>query len=635
MHTKKTLKLLSACILTVALLGTVTTPTLAQDRLAVGPGVQHGELDFPINWKRYYSYAEWSQIMHDLQDRYSDLADIESIGQSRMGRDQFLLTITAKSTGSHDSKPAMWIDGAIHGNEINGVMCSLYTAWYLLTRYEYDQFVHDLVNSTTFYILPGLNVDANESYAVHPNTPHNPREPYRPEDNDGDGLYDEDQNEDVDGDGELSYMYIEDADGPLKLSPDGRLFVQVTDTTERVMRFRRIGSEGYDNDGDGLINEDDIGGPDPNRNYPYDWNLQAGNPYTMSEPETRNTYEFMRTHDNIYATFHYHNIGRLIMFSVPPALERQAGAQAGGGAYGMFGGRRQRSFTDSLAFLRESNKWAQLFDRQVAEEYQHDMDVQTTIVTAGARILQNYRPVFAGAQGQTAASTYFMLGAYSYLIELWGPPSFAADVNQDGRVDDAEYLEWVDTELMGEGWIDPHRVQHPDLGEIWIGGSLKKHIARTPPGKYVEMEAQKNSDFVLYAASQFPKVEVTDISVTPETGDLLWVDVSVTNDRVYPTSSDTENAWGSAVKDVISLNSSQGIERIEIPEGMTMLDPTDRSSGATGVSEDEHEFRLKGNETLVFRYLVRMTGGSGWVEANVESFHGGTASKRINIRSGG
>jgi len=123
--------------------------------------------------------------------------------------------------------------------------------------------------------------------------------------------------------------------------------------------------------------------------------------------------------------------------------------------------------------------------------------------------------------------------------------------------------------------------------------------------------------------------------VTPETGDLLWVDVSVTNDRVYPTSSDSENEWGTAVKDVISLRSSPGIERIEIPEGMTMIDPMDRSSRATGVSEESHEFRLKGNETLTFRYLVRMTDASGWVEANVESFHGGTASKRINIRSGG
>ena len=139
-------------------------------------------------------------------------------------------------------------------------------------------------------------MDAIASFVSFPNTPNNPREPYRPEDNDGDGLYDEDQTEDVDGDGELSVMYMEDPDGPLKLSADGRRFVEVTDSTERVRRFRRIGSEGYDNDGDGRINEDDIGGPDPNRNFPFGWNLQAGNPYPMSESETRNVFEFQRAH---------------------------------------------------------------------------------------------------------------------------------------------------------------------------------------------------------------------------------------------------------------------------------------------------------------------------------------------------
>lgn len=202
-------------------------PLNGQKKLQTSPGGYHGELDFPISWKRYYSYAEWTKIMHDLARQYSHLADIQSIGKSRMGRDQFLLTIAAKTTGKPESKPAMWVDGAIHGNEVNGITCSLYLAWYLLTRYDYDPYVHELVNRSTFYFLPGFNVDANESYVTWPNTANNPRETYRPEDDDGDGLYDEDQTEDVDGDGELSMMYIEDPAGDFKLSTDGRRFVRV------------------------------------------------------------------------------------------------------------------------------------------------------------------------------------------------------------------------------------------------------------------------------------------------------------------------------------------------------------------------------------------------------------------------
>ncbi|NOR14775.1 MAG: peptidase M14, partial [Candidatus Aminicenantes bacterium] len=287
-----------------ALVFSLIGPMKAQEKLQKSPGGYHGEWDFPISWNRYYAYPEWTKIMQDIQKKYPHLSAIQSIGKSRMGRDQYLITITAKSTGKDTEKPAMWVDGAVHGNEVNGISCSLYLMWYLLTRYDYDPYVHELVNDCTFYILPGLNVDANESYVSYPNTAHNPREPFRPEDNDGDGLYDEDRTEDVDGDGEISEMYIEDPKGDYKLSVDKRRWVRVDDPKEEVKRFRRLGQEGYDNDGDGMINEDDIGGPDPNRNYPAGWNLQAGNPYPMSEPCTRNAYTFQLEHTNIFASFH-------------------------------------------------------------------------------------------------------------------------------------------------------------------------------------------------------------------------------------------------------------------------------------------------------------------------------------------
>jgi len=629
MRTHTLLKLLPACLLAAFLSTAGVEPALAQSKLQENPGGYHGEMDFPISWKRYYSYEEWTGIMHDIQREYPALADIQSIGKSRMGRDQFLITITAKSTGAHDGKPAMWIDGAIHGNEVNGITCSLYVMWYLLTRYDYDPFVHDLVDNTTFYILPGLNVDANDSFVSFPNNPNNPREPYRPEDNDGDGLYDEDQTEDVDGDGQMSMMYVEDPQGDLKLSPDGRRFIEISDPSENVLRFTRIGQEGFDNDGDGRINEDDIGGPDPNRNFPYGWNLSAGWPYTMSEPETRNVYEFQRTHPNIFASFHFHNTGRLIMFAAPnPVPAGTPGQSAGGG-----GGRGQQLDPAArLAQMRAENKYAQLFDRQVAPEYQQDMAVQTEIVTTGARLLKNYTPTISGLSGQAQAASYHMLGAYAYLIELWGSPDFAADINDDGRVSDEETMMWIDLELHGEGWVTPHKFDHPDLGEIWIGGTQKKHTQRTPPARYIEMEAQKNADFVMYCASQFPKVEISDIVVTPEGGNLFWIDVTVKNDRVYPTFSDRERELGTAVQDQITFTGSGNVRLVEIPNGMTQIDPVTSASRAMAVGERVHEFGLGGRSATTFRYLVEKPGGQGWVEFEVSSFFGGTATQRAEIR---
>jgi hypothetical protein len=284
--------------------------------------------------------------------------------------------------------------------------------------------------------------------------------------------------------------------------------------------------------------------------------------------------------------------------------------------------------------MRKTNKYAQLFTRQVAQEYQHDMDVQTAIVTAGARIMKNYRPTIGGLSGQAHAATYYMLGAYSYLIELWGSPAFHADVDGDGRVSDEEYLQWIDLDLNGEGWVNPHKYNHPDLGEIWIGGTRKKHTQRTPPARYIEMEAFKNAQFVLYCASQFPKVEIDELTVTPATHDLYWIEAALKNDRVYPTSSDRSVQLKRAVKDKITLKSSNNISLVKLPEGKTMVDPLNPGTQYETIIEKGTEFRLKGKETLRFCALVKMDGSQGWVEVNVKSQNGGADKKKVNIKVG-
>lgn len=70
-------------------------------------------------------------------------------------------------------------------------------------------------------------------------------------------------------------------------------------------------SEGIDNDGDGRINEDGIGGLDLHRNYPENWRPEreltgrgftqrGAGAYPLSEPETRAVFTFLMTHPNIY-----------------------------------------------------------------------------------------------------------------------------------------------------------------------------------------------------------------------------------------------------------------------------------------------------------------------------------------------
>ena len=103
MHTISRSKLLPTCLLALTLTAGLAGTAAAQSKLQQSPGGYHGELDFPINWKRYYTLAERTKLINDIHAKYPQLTDIQSLGKSRMGRDQWMLTITNKSTGAHDS----------------------------------------------------------------------------------------------------------------------------------------------------------------------------------------------------------------------------------------------------------------------------------------------------------------------------------------------------------------------------------------------------------------------------------------------------------------------------------------------------------------------------------------------------
>jgi hypothetical protein len=597
----------------------LTLAATAQSRKQEKLGRPHGETDFVINWKQYYAYDEWVKIMMDLEKKYPHLCRVESIGRSRMGREMYVMTLTAKNTGADTSKPAVWVDGAIHGNEVNGITCSLYLAWYLLTRYDYDARVHESLNRSTVYILPGFNVDGNDSYVRFPNTENNPREPFRPVDDDRDGLYDEDMTEDVDGDGELSVMYAEDRSGEYRLSRDGMRFVRIAegDWWEGT-RFRRIGGEGFDNDGDGELAEDDLGGIDPNRNFPWDFRKENGKSYPLSEPETRNVLNFQLAKKNILVSFNYHNVGRLIMYMMPPEAKRPAAATT-----------RREIPSDAKDIYRFVSP------RRVDPEYQHDADVFNRTVSAGLYILKTYEPEAGNEYGEHLATSYYLLGAYSFLIELWGAPTPFADTDGDGYVSDEEYAKWVALDLGGDAWVKPHRAAHPQLGDIWIGGTSKKHVGRTPPPRYIEQEADKQCMYVMYCIEQLPRLSFGNCSVKKTGSNVYEVEVEVVNDRLFPTASDRSVLMKRYTPDRIRATVSSG----------TVVNPVDNGTGggatpafyrtqyrkeATQAGETV-EFRARGSATQVFRYVVLSSSPNAVLDLSLDSALGGKASIRIPL----
>ncbi len=199
-------------------------------------------------WNKYYTYEGITDLCNRMVKAYPGLITMESAGKSYAGRDMIVLTLTDRAKGSHTSKPAYWVDGNIHGNEIQGTEMALYTAWYLCEMYGKNDFITELLGDKTFYIAPTINPDGRAFFTDNAGSL---RSGVMPRDDDRDGLVDEDGFEDLNGDGEISMMRRKTSDGNMKADPaDPRKMMPVAPGEKGD--YETVGREGIDNDGDGF-----------------------------------------------------------------------------------------------------------------------------------------------------------------------------------------------------------------------------------------------------------------------------------------------------------------------------------------------------------------------------------------------
>ncbi len=118
------------------------------------------------------------------------------------------------------------------------------------------------------------------------------------------------------------------------------------------------------------------------------------------------------------------------MFSAPPDTRAIDDARAAGGQEARRGRATRRDAQDETVGAAVPARGARRTCRATwTRSWQSSAE--------GARILKDYTPTFSGLSGQAQASSYNMLGAFAYLIELWGRPG-DADINGDGAVDEDE-----------------------------------------------------------------------------------------------------------------------------------------------------------------------------------------------------
>jgi len=448
-----------------------------------------------VAWNRYYDHAGLTVILKRLNEAFPELTRLYSIGQSTQGRDLWCLEVTARNVGNPDRKPAMYIDGNIHGNEVQAGEVATYTGWYLCHQYGRLDKVTSLLNDYVFYLVPTTNPDGRDLWLHNRDGAMSARGGSEPTDNDRDGVCDEDDCEDLNGDGVVAQMRIKDPQGRYKRHPDYPEYLMVRAKDDEPGEYALLGWEGIDNDGDGRVNEDGRGGYDMNRNWGYDWQpnyIQYGaKDYPFSQPETRAVARFALAHPNIAAAQCYHNSGGLIL--------RGPGHE---------GGVMERA----------------------------DERVLVLIGQHGERILPYYRSIISWKDlyttwGDEDTWFYGARGVLAFTNELWTASNL---YRKDGETSDEDEAEFMKHVLLGDGLVAWKEYDHPTYGRIEIGG-VKKEWGRMPPSFLLEEELHRNMAFTLYHAGTMPLLRIGDVSVEPLGGGLFKVWVTVENQRPIPT----------------------------------------------------------------------------------------------------
>ena len=459
-----------------------------------------------VTWNRYYDWKELGEICSRIAKAYPTLARFGSIGKSVEGRDIWLLTISNQKSGDPDQKPAIYIDGNIHSNEVQGAEVALYTAWYLAETYGHVDWITTLLDEKTFYIVPTINPDARDYFIHQPNTPHSPRSGMDPRDDDGDGLVDEDPFDDLDSDGNIVQMRIKDPNGRWVADPDDpRMLIPAR--PDQPGMFTLLGWEGIDNDGDGLVNEDGPGFYDPNRNWAWMWApryVQYGSDeYPFSLPESRAVADFVTKHDNIAAAQTYHNSGGMIL--------------------------RGPGLKEDLQTYRPRDAQVYDFIGKIGEE-----------MLPGYRYMTLYRDLYT-VYGSELDWFHAMRGAITFSNELWTSFDLFRKKRDPDRVvfsdNQKDTYRFDKLLLFGEGLVDWKPVDHPQYGKIEIGG-VKKAWTRTAPSFMLEEMCHRNMAFTLFHGYHTPKVSIDTIEVKKLAGGLTEVTAAIKNSRVIPTHTD-------------------------------------------------------------------------------------------------
>lgn len=561
--------------------------------------IQAQEVKVPLRFDFYYSYEKVVEALKALNAAYPQMTKLDQVGKSEEGRIIWALTINNPKTGEPLSKPGVYVDGNIHGNEIQAGEVCLYLANRLLTNYGKLKEITDVVDRNVFYIIPVVNVDGRVHFFEDGNTPSSNRGLRIPVDDDRDGLFDEDGPDDIDGDGHITTMRIRDTLGRLRTDPaDKRLMIAVKPGEKG--EWTRLGQEGIDNDGDGQVNEDGEGFVDGNRNWGFNWQPPyvqrgAGN-YPFEGTGIKAIAEWMLARPNIIMVFAFHNNGG--MYLRGPSFKAAGELPQGDIAVYDYLGKNIEKIVPGYEYLIS---WKDLYS----------------------------------TYGDFTDFTNNLVGSYSFVGELFQVETETFDGtmmrkqeerSMFGESSDAERqrLLFNDKVTQGEQFVEWKPFRHPLYGDIEIGGWTKMS-SRMPHPFMLQDLVHRNASAVIFTARYTPKVLMDVFEVKKIDGDLWRVRVRLVNTGVMPTVTHSAMKNKLYPPDILTVTGKSA----KVVSGGLLTDPY---MGLVDYKEYKPAVQMcqvPGSGKIEYQFLVS---GKGDVEISFDSRKAGSQSRAVALK---
>jgi murein tripeptide amidase MpaA len=491
-----------------------------------------------IQFDTFYRYEALTRMLHAYAEEYPALVRIESIGESYEGRDVWLLTVTNTETGPAEEKPALWVDGNIHATELSASTACLYLIEHLVTAYGDDPDVTRCLDTRAFYVCPRVNPDGAEwALADEPRYIRSSTRPYPYNEEPVGGLVEED----IDGDGRMLTMRVPDPNGAWKISPEEPRLMVRRDPAESGGEYYRLLPEGTLENYDGVIiqvqpKKERL---DLNRNFPEHWRQEfeqkGAGPYPASEPEVRNVVHFIVEHPNITGGVAFHTFSGVLLRPYDDRPDEKFLAE------------------DLWTFKKIGEKGTEVTGYPNVSVY-HDFRYHPNEVITGG----------------FDTWLYEQLGTYGWTVEIWNPRRQAGiedyhfiDWYREHPVeDDLTLLKWSDEVLDGKGYVDWYPFEHPQLGEIELGGWDKIYAFRNPPPPFLEDEVARFPDWLIWHLLISPRLELYEATAKPLGEGAYRVRLVVQNTGWLPTYVTKKALEKKVVRGIVC--------EIELPEGASL-----------------------------------------------------------------